>query len=136
MPTQPKRPGRARLAVALALAGAVLAGCVPGARVEAPSDAPLTPAPAAPASDASRCGPKPFGAEQPEDAWVQFDVTAAQLEVINRRLFRVLCREGLWRKGVGFGAGYDTKRSTEFVMIHPGFSGLTAREILNRFLGI
>jgi hypothetical protein len=140
MPTQPKRPGRAGLIVALALAGAVLAGCVPGARVEAPSDAPLAPSPAAPspaapASDASRCGPKPFGAEQPASAWKQFDVTKAQLELINRRLFRVLCREGLWRKGVGFGAGYDPDRETEFVMIHPGFSGLTARQILDRFLG-
>jgi hypothetical protein len=135
MPTQPKRPGRARLIVALALAGAVLAGCVPGVRVEAPSDAPLVPSPAAPASDASRCGPKPFGAEQPASAWKQFDVTKAQLELINRRLFRVLCREGLWRKGVGFGAGYDPDRETEFVMIHPGFSGLTARQILDRFLG-
>jgi hypothetical protein len=140
MPTQPTRPGRARLAVALALAGAVLAGCVPGARDEAPSDAslapsPAAPAPAVPASDASRCGPKPFGAEQPEDAWQRFDVTKAQLELINRRLFRVLCREGLWRKGVGFGAGYDPDRETEFVMIHPGFSGLSARQILDRFLG-
>lgn len=135
MPTKPKRPGRARLAVVLALAVAVLAGCVPGARVEAPSDAPLVPSPAAPPSLASRCGPKPFGAEQPEDAWKRFDVTAAQLEVINRRLFRVLCGQGLWRKGVGFGAGYDPDRETEFVMIHPGFSGLTARQVLDRFLG-
>ena len=99
------------------------------------SDAPLVPSPAAPASDASRCGPKPFGAEQPASAWKQFDVTRAQLELINRRLFRVLCREGLWRKGVGFGAGYDPDRETEFVMIHPGFSGLTARQILDRLLG-
>ena len=140
MPSQRKRPGRTGLVVALALAAAVLAGCVPGARVEAPSDAPLVPSPAAPspaapASDASRCGPKPFGAQQPEDAWQQFEVTKAQLEVINRRLIRVLCREGLWRKGVGFGAGYDPDRETEFVMIHPGFSGLTARQILDRFLG-
>ncbi|HEX5882438.1 MAG TPA: hypothetical protein VF468_29580, partial [Actinomycetota bacterium] len=117
------------------LAVVVLAGCVPGARVEAPSDAPLVPSPAAPPSLASRCGPKPFGAEQPEDAWKRFEVTAAQLEVINRRLLRVLCGQGLWRKGVGFGAGYDPDRETEFVMIHPGFSGLTARQILDRFLG-
>jgi hypothetical protein len=140
MPTHPKRPGRTGLAVALALAAAVLAGCVPGARVEAPPEAPLVPSPAAPSpaarpSDASLCGPKPFGAQQPEDAWRQFEVTKAQLEVINRRLIRVLCREGLWRKGVGFGAGYDPDRETEFVMIHPGFSGLTARQILDRFLG-
>jgi hypothetical protein len=141
MPTQPKRPGRARLAVALALAGAVLAGCDPGPRVEAPPEAPLVPSPAAPSpaappSDASLCGPKPFGAEQPESAWVRFDVTAQQIEVIERRLIRVLCREGLWRKGVGFGANRDPDGATGwFVMIHPGFSGLTARQILDRFLG-
>jgi hypothetical protein len=135
MPTHPKPPGRASLMVALALAGAVLAGCVPGARVEAPPDAPLVPSPAAPAGLASRCGPRPFGAQQPESAWRQFDVTAAQEEAINRRLFRVLCDQGLWRKGAGFGAGYDKDRSTAFVMIHPGFSGLTARQILNRLLG-
>jgi hypothetical protein len=136
MPTQPTRPGRARLAVALALAGAVLAGCVPGARVEAPSDAPLVPSPAAPAGPASRCGPQPFGAEQPEDAWVRFDVTAQQIEVIDRRLHRVLCDQGLWRKGVGFGVNRDPDGPTGwFVMIHPGFSGLTARQILDRLLG-
>jgi hypothetical protein len=140
MPTPREHPGRAGLAVILALAVAVLAGCVPGARVEGPSDAPLVPSPAAPSppaptSEASRCGPKPFGAEQPEDAWTRFDVTKAQLQVINRRLIRVLCGEGLWRKGVGFGAGYDPDRKTEFVMIHPGFSGRTARQILDRFLG-
>ena len=55
--------------------------------------------------------------------------------MINRRLVRVLFGQGLWRKGVGFGAGYDPDRETEFVMIHPGFSGLTARQILDRFLG-
>ena len=137
MPTKPKRPGRARLAVALALAGAVLAGCIPGARVEAPSDAPLVPSPAAPAAPslASQCGPKPFGAEQPPDAWERFDVTAAQIEVIDRRLVRVLCGQGLWRKGVGFGVNRQEDGTGWFVMIHPGFSGLTARQILDRFLG-
>ena len=136
MPTFHTRPDRtAPLAVVLALAGAVVAGCTPGAPLEPPS-APLVPSPAARPSDASRCGPKPFGAEQPADAWEQFDVTAEQMRMIERRIFRVLCREGLWRKGVGFGAGFDPDRSTEFVMIHPGFSGLTARQILDRFLGV
>jgi hypothetical protein len=137
MPTQRRRPGRPGPAVALALAAAVLAGCVPGARVEAPEapPAPAPTAPAVPASDSSRCGPRPFGAQQPETAWKQFDVTPAQREVINRRLILVLCDQGLWRKGVGFGAGYDPDRNTEVVMIHPGFSGLTARQILDRFLG-
>jgi hypothetical protein len=137
MPTNLQRPRRAGAAVALALAGAVLAGCVPGARVEGPSEAPLVPAPAAPAAPslASRCGPKPFGAEQPESAWERFDVTGAQIEVIDRRLLRVLCGQGLWRKGVGFGVNRQEDGTGWFVMIHPGFSGLTAREILDRLLG-
>jgi hypothetical protein len=136
MRTRHQRPGRtAPLPVVLALAGAVLAGCTGGPPV-APPTAPLVPSPAAGPSDAARCGPKPFGAEQPADAWEQFDVTAEQMRVIERRIFRVLCREGLWRKGVGFGAGFDPDRSREFVMIHPGFSGLTARQILDRFLGV
>jgi hypothetical protein len=137
MPTNLQRPRRAGAAVALALATAVLAGCVPGARVEGPPEAPLvpSPAPASPASDASLCGPKPFGAAQPESAWVQFEVTRAQLDLIESRLVRVLCREGLWRKGVGFGANYDQERDGWFVIVHPGFSGLTAREILDRLLG-
>jgi hypothetical protein len=134
MRTHRRRPGRAGLAVALALAGVVLAGCVPGARDEAPSDAPLVPAPS-PASLASRCGPEPFGAAQPESAWRRFDVTAAQIEVIDRRLWRVLCDQGLWRKGVGFGVNRQEDGTGWFVMIHPGFSGLTARQILDRLLG-
>ena len=86
MPTLHQRPGRtAPLPVVLALAGAVLAGCTGGPPV-APPTAPLAPSPAAGPSDAALCGPKVFGAEQPEDAWVRFDVTRAQLEVIERRL--------------------------------------------------
>jgi hypothetical protein len=137
MPTNLQRPRRAGAAVALALAAAVLAGCVPGARVEGPPEAPLvpSPSPASPASDASLCGPKPFGAEQPESAWKRFDVTRAQLELIETRLIKVLCRDGLWRKGAGFGANYDPDQEVWFVVIHPGFSGLSAREILDRLLG-
>lgn len=76
-----------------------------------------------------------FGAEQPEDAWVRFDVTREQLQVLEPRLLRVLCRQGLWRKGVGFGVNFDQERNTWFVLIHPGFSGLTARQVLDRLLG-
>ena len=141
MPAHATRRGQAGPVVALALAtavlaGAVLSGCVPGGHVEAPPAAPLAPAPAAPPSDAALCGHKVFGAEQPEDAWVRFDVTRAQLQVIEGRLILVLCREGLWRKGVGFGVNADPDGSTGwFVMIHPGFSGLSARQILDRLLG-
>jgi hypothetical protein len=76
----------------------------------------------------------PLGAEQPPSAWVRFDVTPQQWEVIGSRLREVLCRQGLWRQGVGFGANVEPQ-GTRFVMIHPGRSGLTARQILDRFLG-
>jgi hypothetical protein len=138
--------GRLRmLTVVLVVAGAVLAGCGLGAPdrpvPSSPADpspvapAPVAPAPAAPPSPAVRCGPRPPGAEQPPDAWVKFDVTEAQLEVINGRLREVLCRQGLWRKGVGFGFNRTSEGTGAFVMIHPGFSGLSARQILDRFLG-
>jgi hypothetical protein len=136
MPTLQQRPGRtAPRPVVLVLACAVLAGCTLGPP-DAPPSAPLVPSPAAGPSDAALCGPKVFGAEQPEDAWVPFDVTREQVQVIERRLVRVLCRGGLWRKGVGFGVNFDQERGSWFVMIHPGFSGLTARQILDRLLGV
>jgi hypothetical protein len=136
MPTLQQRPGRtAPLPVVLVLAGAVLAGCTGAPPVAPPPTAPLAPSPAAGPGDAALCGPKVFGAEQPEDAWVRFDVTREQLQVIEPRLLRVLCRQGLWRKGVGFGVNFDQERNTWFVLIHPGFSGLTARQVLDRLLG-
>ena len=135
MPTRHQRPGRtAPLPVVLALAGVVLAGCTGGPPV-APPTAPLVPSPAARPSDASLCGPKPFGAEQPADAWEEFAVTAEQVQAIERRLVRVLCREGLWRKGVGFGVNFHPERGSWFVIIHPGFSGLSPRQILDRLVG-
>jgi hypothetical protein len=134
MPRAWTRPGgTAWLSIALVLAGGILAGCAPSL----PGGPPLPgPAPALPAgpSLAAQCGPKPPGAEQPPDAWVRFDVTPQQWEVIGSRLREVLCRQGLWRQGVGFGANVEPQ-GTRFVMIHPGRSGLTARQILDRFLG-
>lgn len=131
MPRPWTRPGgTVRLAVALLLAGAVLAGCSP--------DQPVlpgpVPAPPTTQSLAAQCGPKPFGAAQPEDAWVRFYVTPQQMDVIESRLLVVLCRQGLWRQGVGFGTNVDPQ-GRRFVMIHPGRSGLTARQVLDRFLG-
>ena len=72
--------------------------------------------------------------EQPE-AWVRFDVTKQQLDLITSRLLLVLCRQGLWKQGVGFGLNFNEQRTRYWVVIHPGFSGLTARQILDRFLG-
>jgi hypothetical protein len=134
MPRALTRPGgTARPPVALLLAGAILAGCVPGQPGEPPLPGPA-PAPPTTQSLAALCGPKPFGAAQPEDAWVRFDVTTQQYEVIESRLLEVLCRQGLWRQGVGFGTNVDPQ-GTRFVMIHPGRSGLTARQVLDRLLG-
>jgi hypothetical protein len=134
MPRPRTRPGRAApLPVALLVAGAVLTGCTPGQPGEPPLPGPA-PAPPTTQSLAAMCGPKPFGAAQPEDAWVRFDVTGQQMDVIDSRLLTVLCRQGLWRQGVGFGTNVDPQ-GQRFVMIHPGRSGLTARQILDRFLG-
>jgi hypothetical protein len=132
----PRRgPGRASLAVVLLLTGTVLAAC-DGASSNPPALPPLPgPVPGAAPSDADLCGPKPFGAEQPPNAWVQFDVTPQQLELIHSRLVRVLCRQGLWQQGVGFGFNSNPDRTRYWVVIHPGHSGLTARQILDRLLG-
>lgn len=65
---------------------------------------------------------------------MRFDVTEQQMDVIDSRLRTVLCRQGLWRQGVGFGTNVDPQ-GQRFVMIHPGRSGLTARQVLDRFLG-
>jgi hypothetical protein len=125
--------GTVRLPVALLLAGAVLAGCSPDQPGQPVLPGPV-PAPPTTQSLAAQCGPKPFGAAQPEHAWVRFYVTPQQMEVISSRLLEVLCRQGLWRQGVGFGTNVDQK-GKRFVMIHPGRSGLTARQVLDRFLG-
>jgi hypothetical protein len=134
MPRPWTRPGgTVPLPLVLLVAGAVLAGCTP----DQPGEPPLPgPPPAAPTTQslAALCGPKPFGAAQPEDAWVRFEVTEPQMAVIGSRLFTVLCRQGLWRQGVGFGTNVGPQ-GQRFVIIHPGRSGLTARQILDRFLG-
>jgi hypothetical protein len=137
MPRAWTRPGGTGwLALAVLLAGAVLAGCDPGVPDRppplpaAPSPGPADPMPGL----AERCGPRPPDAEQPPEAWAQFYVTPQQFEVISARLFRVLCDQGLWRKGAGFGTNVDPQ-GKRFVMIHPGHTGLTARQILDRYLG-
>ena len=135
MPRTWTRPDdTAWLSVALLLVGAILAGCTPSSPDEASGANPLPVPPPSGPSLAVPCGPRPPGAEQPPDAWVRFDVTPQQWEVIDRRLLEVLCRQGLWRQGVGFGASVGPQ-GTRFVMIHPGRSGLTARQLLDRLLG-
>jgi hypothetical protein len=53
---------------------------------------------------------------------------------MNRRLVvLVLTRQGLWDQGVRFGIT-DPFKKQHFVLINPGLSGLTARQILDRML--
>jgi len=49
---------------------------------------------------------------------------------------KVLVREKLWDQGVRFGANADPAKNYYFVLIDPGLSQLSARQILNRLLGI
>ena len=62
-----------------------------------------------------------------------FEVTAAQRELVARNATRVLIRQGLWDQGVRFGIT-DQFRSRHLVLINPGLSGLTGRQILDRML--
>ena len=57
-----------------------------------------------------------------------------QANRLNRRLVvLVLARQGLWDQGVRFGIT-DPFKKQHFVLINPGLSGLTARQILDRML--
>jgi ATP-dependent Clp protease ATP-binding subunit ClpA len=66
--------------------------------------------------------------ELPLEGWERFDVTPEEREMIRPRVGKVLAGP-LWKQGVWYG-GSDT-----WVMIHPGRSGLTPRDILDRILG-
>jgi hypothetical protein len=48
---------------------------------------------------------------------------------------RVLVQERLYEQGVRFGANYDPDKGLHFVLIDPGLSHLTARQILDRLFG-
>jgi hypothetical protein len=70
------------------------------------------------------------------DGYHQFEVSAEQYELIGRRVGEVLVHQHLWDQGVRFGANFDREKNLYFVLINPGHSGLSAREILDRLLGI
>jgi hypothetical protein len=70
-----------------------------------------------------------------DKGWVRFFVTRQQFETIDRRLLLVLCGQHLWQQGVGFGENRNLQQTRFWVLIHPGRSGLTARQILDRLLG-
>jgi hypothetical protein len=140
-------PGRRRTAsllLGLLLAGVTLVGCHPTGSGAPPT--PSTPPAAAPQAPRPPSGPPtPLGgcgqalsglghsADGPRAR--RFEITRRQLAVIDSRLFEVLCRQGLWQQDVGFGFNYEKDPNRAFVLINPGRSRLTARQILDRLLG-
>jgi hypothetical protein len=144
MTALPERRRTASLLLGLLLATVTLAGCHPtgsGAQ-PTPSTPPATATqaprpPSGPPAPLGDCGQALSGlghsAEGPRAR--RFEVTRRQLAVIDRHLFEVLCRQGLWQQDVGFGFNYEKDPNRAFVLINPGRSRLTARQILDRLLG-
>ena len=135
-----------RLAVALVLAATVvLAGCGaeqpvrPTPAPMAPTTLPPTPTRTVPPATLSP-GTTLVSAlprlMRVADGYHQFEVSPQQYEIIGKNVYQVLFREGLWDQGVRFGANYLRDKNLHFVLIDPGFSHLSAREILDRLLGI
>ena len=128
----------ASLLLGLLLAGATLAGCHPAGTREQPPASTQAPRPTGGApTPAGGCGqvlseeghsPEGPGARR-------FEVTRPQLAVISSHLIEVFCHQGLWQQDVGFGFNYEKDPNRAFVLINPGRSGLTARQVLDRLLG-
>ena len=144
MTAPPARRTTASLLLGLLLASVTLVGCHPTESGARPT--PSTPSalatqaprpPSGPSTPLGGCGQAPSGlrhsAEGPRAR--RFEVTRRQLAVIDRHLFEVLCRQGLWQQDVGFGFNYEKDPDRAFVLINPGNSRLTARQILDRLLG-
>jgi hypothetical protein len=129
---------RPALVLVLALAvTAVLAGCSYGGSDEPPAGTPVTnqtlpPPTLSPNTTLTSALPRLL---RVADGWHQFEVSPQQYDVIGRRVHQVLVREGLWDQGVRFGANFDREKDLHFVLIKPGFSQLSARQILDRLLG-
>jgi hypothetical protein len=138
------RPGPSLLLVGLLLAASTLAGCHAEHAGEQPAQLtqPTRPAQASPPASGP---PTPLGgcsqalsglghsAEGPGSR--RFEITRQQLEVIGSRLIEVFCRQGLWQEDVGFGVHYTNDPNRVVVLISPGRSGLTAKQVLDRLLG-
>jgi hypothetical protein len=73
--------------------------------------------------------------ESPLQGWERFDVTPQQWEVIHPRVGVVIVEGGLWQQGVRFGFNFTQDRTRYWVIIHPGDSGLTHQQVLDRLLG-
>jgi hypothetical protein len=130
-----------RLGVALLLAATlVLAACGPE-RPDAPAPAPTSAPPTRTLPPPTLRSGTTLVSSLPRllrvvDGYHQFEVSAQQYELIGRRVGEVLVREHLLDQGVRFGANFDPEKRLHFVLIDPGHSGLSAREILDRLLGI
>jgi Clp amino terminal domain, pathogenicity island component len=73
--------------------------------------------------------------EGPLEGWERFDITPQQWEVIHPRVKEVLVDQGLWQQGVRFGFNLNQEKTRYWVIIHPGESGLTHRQVLDHLLG-
>jgi Clp amino terminal domain, pathogenicity island component len=73
--------------------------------------------------------------EEPLEGWEHFDITPQQWEVIHPRVKVVLVDGGLWQQGVRFGFNFNEDKTRFWVSIHPGESGLTHQQVLDRLLG-
>jgi ATP-dependent Clp protease ATP-binding subunit ClpA len=73
--------------------------------------------------------------ERPLEGWERFDITPEQWEVIHPRVKEVLVDSGLWQQGVRFGFNSNQDKTRYWVSIHPGDSGLTHQQVLDRLLG-
>jgi hypothetical protein len=73
--------------------------------------------------------------EEPLEGWERFDITPQHWEVIHPRVRVVLVDEGLWQQGVRFGFNFTEDKTSYWVIIHPGESGFTSQEVLDRLLG-
>lgn len=150
---RPPAPRPARLwsatsaLLGLLLVVAVLASCQPAGRDVAPAPPPPPPPPTtlagaaqpAPGPDtpAGGCDEALSGVGHPAEGPLarRFRITRAEVEVIGSHLIDVLCRQGLWKKNVGLGVKYEDDGVHAIVLVNPGRSGLTARQLLDRLLG-
>jgi hypothetical protein len=127
---------RRSLALSVALAVAVvLVGCGDAGEPVPPNPVPTRTVPPPTLSPTTVFGAQPR-AVRVVDGFTVFEVNAQQYELIGKRLVQVLHREGLWDQGVRFGANADPAKDWYVVLIKPGLSQLSPRQILNRLLGV
>jgi len=134
----PERSRTASLLFGLLLTGATLAGCHPAGTREQPPPSTQAPQPTSGSpTPAGGCGQVLSGlghsAEGPGSR--RFEITRQQLAVIGSHLIEVFCDQGLWQQDVGFGVQYEKDPTHVLVLVSPGRSGLTAKQVLDRLLG-